>query len=248
MPLSLRPAAVAAAGDGVWIADARRGVAVRLDKGYERVAVRATWPRDPVREVVGRSGIEPTAIAVTRDAAWITDGSTRLVRVAADGSTTRTGARHPLDGIAAGAGALWAISRRDATVVRIDPGTGKVTDELRLVGRPDAETPAPIAVTVTDRAVWVLNANTATVTRIDAPSLSVAATIPIALESSPRDIEAGAGAVWVSSFDGTVTRIPVGRGEPRSTFLGASLIGIAGSASRVWAAAIALDQQVAGGD
>jgi len=132
--------------------------------------------------------------------------------------------------------------------VRIDPGTGKVTDELRLVGRPDTETPAPIAVTVTDRAVWVLNANTATVTRIDAPSLSVAATIPIALESSPRDIEAGAGAVWVSSFDGTVTRIPVGRGEPRSTFLGASLIGIAGSASRVWAAAIALDQQVAGGD
>jgi hypothetical protein len=248
VPLSLRPAAVAAAGDGVWIADARRGVAVRMDKGYERVAVRARWPRKPVREVVGRTAIDPTAIAVTREAAWITDGSPRLVRIAADGSTTRTGAGHPLDGIAAGADALWAISRRDATVMRIDPATGGVTDELRLVGRPGDETPAPIAVAVTDRAVWVLNANTATVTRVDAPSISVTATIPIALESSPRDIDAGAGAVWVSSFDGTVTRIPSGRGEPRSTFLGASLIGIAGSASRVWAAAIALDQQVAGGD
>jgi DNA-binding SARP family transcriptional activator len=248
VPLSLRPAAVAAAGDAVWIADARRGVAVRMDKGYERVAARATWPREPVREVVGRTGIESTAIAVTGETAWITDGSARLVRAEADGSTTRTGGGHPLDGIAAGAGALWAISRRDATVVRIDPGTGKVTDELRLVGRPDAETPAPIAVAVTGRAVWVLNANTATVTRIEAASLSVAATIPIALESSPRDIEAGAGAVWVSSFDGTVTRIPPGRGEPSSTFLGASLIGIAGSPSRVWAAAIALDQQIPGGD
>src|SRR3954454_15008538 len=59
VPLPLRPAAVAAAGDAVWVADARRGVAVRMDKGYERVAVRATWPRDPVREVVGRTGIDP---------------------------------------------------------------------------------------------------------------------------------------------------------------------------------------------
>ena len=66
-------------------------------------------------------------------------------------------------------------------------------------------------------------------------------------KSSPRDIEAGAGAVWVSSFDGTVTRIPPVAGEPRSTFLGASLVGVAGSAWRVWVAAIALDQQVPGG-
>ena len=93
------------------------------------------------------------------------------------------------------------------------PATGKVTDELRLVGHPGAETPAPIALTVAGSAVWVLNANTATVTRVDAASLAVAATIPIALESSPRDIEAGAGAVWVSSFDGTVTRLPTGRGR-----------------------------------
>jgi DNA-binding SARP family transcriptional activator len=248
IPLTLRPAAVAVAGDAVWIADARRGLAVRMDVGYERIAARAMWPRAPRREAVGRSGLDPTAIAVQRGAAWITDGSPRLVRADATGAVTRTDAGHPLDGIAAGLDALWAISRKDATLVRIDAGTGRVTGEVRLVGRPGSETPAPIALTVADGTIWVLNANTATVTRVDADSLAVTATIPIALESSPRDIEAGAGAVWVSSFDGTVSRLPTGAGDPRSTFLAASLVGIAASPARVWAAAIALDQQVAGGD
>jgi DNA-binding SARP family transcriptional activator len=248
LPRGLRPAAVAVAGDAVWIADTRQGLAVRMDAGYERIAARATWPRASRREVLGRSGLDPTAIAVQRGAAWITDGSPRLVRVDGTGAVTRTDAGHPLDGVAAGLGALWAISRNDATLVRIDPANGRVTDEVRLVGHPGSETPAPIALTVAGSAVWVLNANTATVTRVDAASLAVTQTISIALESSPRDIEAGAGAVWVSSFDGTVTRLPTGPGDPRSTFLAASLIGIAGSPDRVWAAAIALDQQVAGGD
>jgi DNA-binding SARP family transcriptional activator len=248
VPLALRPAAVAMAGDDVWVADGRHGLAVRMAVGYERVAARATWRRAPTREALGRAGLDPTAIAVAKGAAWITDGSSRLVRAGPTGAVTRTDAGRPLDGIAAGLGALWAISRDDAALLRIDPGSGRVTDEVALVGRTGSESPAPIALAVAGDAVWVLNANTATVTRVDASTLGVTATVPIALESSPRDIEAGAGAVWVAGFDGTVTRIAVGRGEPRSTFLRASLIGIAGSPSRVWAAAIALDQQIPGGD
>ena len=94
----------------------------------------------------------------------------------------------------------------------------------------------------------MLNGNTATVSRIDARTRGVTATIPLSLEQAPRDIDAGAGAVWVANFDGTVTRIPVGGGEPRSSFLRASLVGVAGSARRVWLAAVALDQQVPGGE
>jgi DNA-binding beta-propeller fold protein YncE len=93
----------------------------------------------------------------------------------------------------------------------------------------------------------VLNGNTATVSRIDALTRGVTATIPLSREQAPRDIDAGAGAVWVSNLDGTVTRIPVRGGEPRSSFLRASLVGVAGSARRVWLAAVALDQQIPGG-
>jgi DNA-binding beta-propeller fold protein YncE len=248
LPLNMRPAAVAADGDSVWIVDGRRGLAVRMDAGYEGIAARAAWRRTPAREAVGLSRFDPTAVAVAGGFAWVTDGSDRLVRAAADGSVTLVESPHPLDGLVAGAGALWAFSRSDAAVVRIDPANGVVTDDIPVVGRPGSDAPAPIAIAATPSAVWVLNGNTATVSRIDTRTRGVTATIPLALEGSPRDIDAGAGSVWVSSFDGSVTRIPVDGGEPRTSFVGESLVGVAGSATRVWVAAVALDQQIPGGE
>jgi DNA-binding SARP family transcriptional activator/streptogramin lyase len=245
VPLPMRPAAVAVDGDDVWVADGRRGLLVRMDAGYERVARRVTWKRAPRREAVGLSRLDPTALALAGGAAWVTDGSAMLMRVDAEG-LTRSPAGHTLDGVAAGAGAVWAISRADAALLRISAATGRVTDEVRIVARPGSDAPAPIALAVTGNAVWVLNANTATVTRIDPRTLGITGSVPLSHEMSPRDIEAGGGAVWVTGFDGTVTRIAPG--EPRSSFLGESLVGVAGSSSRVWAAAIALDQQIPGGD
>jgi DNA-binding beta-propeller fold protein YncE len=115
------------------------------------------------------------------------------------------------------------------------------------VGRPGSEAPAPIAIAATAAAVWVLNGNTATVSRIDARTRGVTATIALAIETSPRDIDAAAGAVWVSSFDGSITRIPLSGGEPRAGFVGESLVGVAGSPRHLWVAAVALDQQIPGG-
>jgi DNA-binding SARP family transcriptional activator len=249
IPLALRPAAVAVGAGSVWVADARRGVLVRMDAGYERVAARAVWPRQVRRAAVGLSRSEPTAVALAGGFAWVTDGSDRLVRSDASGRASRLPIPHPLDGIASGAGALWAISSRDSAVVRIDPRTGTVTDDIPVARRSgSSEAPVPIAITATASAVWVLNGNTATVSRIDPSTRAVTATIPLAREASPRDIEAAAGAVWVSSFDGSVTRIPPAGGEPRSSFVGESLVGIAGSPRRLWVAAVALDQQIPGGE
>jgi DNA-binding beta-propeller fold protein YncE len=248
VPLPLRPAAVAAADGAVWVADGRRGLLVRMDAGYERVAARARWRRAARREAVGLSRLDPTAVALAGGFAWVTDGSSRLVRSDADGNVRTFSAPHPLDGVVAGAGALWAFSNREAAVVRVDPRSGSITDPVPIVGRPGSEAPAPIAIAATASAVWVLNGNTATVSRIDARTRGVTATIPLALEASPRDIDAGADAVWVASFDGSVTRIPVDGGEPRSSFVGESLSGVAGSAHRIWVAAVALDQQIPGGE
>jgi DNA-binding SARP family transcriptional activator len=245
--LAMRPAAVAVGRGSVWVADGRRGLMIRLDAGYERVVARATWRRAARREVVGLSRFDPTAVAVAAGDAWATDGSRRLIRSDAGGAVTLVRVAHPLDGVTAGAGAVWAFSRSAATVVRVDPRTGVITDEIPIVGRPGSDAPAPIAIAATAAAVWVLNGNTATVSRIDARTRGVTATIPLAIEASPRDIEAGAGAVWVSSFDGSVTRIPLDGGEPRAGFVGESLVGVAGSARHLWVAAVALDQQIPGG-
>jgi hypothetical protein len=248
VPLAMRPGAVAVAGDDVWVADGRRGLLVRLDAGYEDVAARATWPRPRRREAVGLSRFDPTAVAIAAGAAWATDGSSQLVRADSAGRVTRVRAPHPLDGIVAGAGALWAFTRRDAAVARIDPRVGRVTDVIEVVARPGGEAPAPIAIAATATDVWGLNGNTATLSRIDARTRGITATIALALEASPRDVDTGAGAVWVSHFDGSVTRVPVGRGDPRSSFLETSLVGVAGTERRVWVASVALDQQVPGGE
>jgi DNA-binding SARP family transcriptional activator/DNA-binding beta-propeller fold protein YncE len=245
--LAMRPAAVAASGGSVWVADGRRGLMIRMDAGYERVVARATWRRAPRREAVGLSRFDPTGVAVAAGDAWATDGSRRLIRSDPGGTVTTVRAPHPLDGVAAGAGAIWAFSRGDAAVVRLDPRTGAITDDIPIVGRPGSEAPAPIAIAATAAAVWVLNGNTATVSRIDARTRGVTATIPLAIETSPRDIDAAAGAVWVSSFDGSITRIPLNGGEPRAGFVGESLVGVAGSPRHLWVAAVALDQQIPGG-
>jgi DNA-binding SARP family transcriptional activator len=247
IPLAMQPAAVAANSDSVWVADGRRGLLVRMDPGYERITARATWRRPPHREALGLSRLDSTAVTLAGSAAWVTDGSSRIVRVDKRGRLTRLRSTHPLDGVVAGAGAVWAISRRDAAVIRIDPVVARVTDDIRIVTRPGTEAPAPIAIAATRLAVWVLNGNTATVSRIDARTRGVTTTIPLSLEQSPRDIDAGAGAIWVASFDGSLTRIPEHGGTPRSSFLGASLVGVAGSAKRVWVTVTALDQNTPSG-
>jgi streptogramin lyase len=242
----MRPAAVAVNSNSVWVADGRRGLVVRMNRGYERITARATWQRPRGGEAVGLSRLDSTAVALAGGAAWVTDGSSRIVRVDGRGRLTRVRSTHPLDGLVAGAGALWAISRQDAAVIRVDPGVARVTDDIRIVARPGTEAPAPIAITATRSDVWVLNGNTATVSRIDARTRGVTTTIPLSVEQSPRDIDAGAGAIWVANFDGSLTRIPERGGEPRSSFLGASLVGVAGSAGRLWVAVTALDQNTPG--
>jgi branched-chain amino acid transport system substrate-binding protein len=102
---------------------------------------------------------------------------------------------------------VWAISGRRALAVRIDPRRARVTDRIPIASRPSFSSPYPIAVETGLGSVWVLNANTATVTRIDPVQRLIAATIPIGVEHQPVRLAVGAGAVWVASADGTLSRI-----------------------------------------
>jgi hypothetical protein len=240
IPLAMTPVAVAVGAGAVWIADGRRGRVVSVRIGYDRLS-------PPVR--FGRAPPVPDAVsvAVGRGAVWATDGSAMLARI--DPRTRRTtGIRTAaaLRGVSVGAGAVWAVSARPPAVLRIDPRTNAVAGRVGLARDADAS-PFPAAITATKDAVWVLSRNTATVTRIDAATLAVAAVLAIGAERVPNDIAAGAETVWVANDDGTLTRIDATTNAISAVTVGDSLRGVAADGVRLWAAATALDQQLAGG-
>ena len=109
---------------------------VAVGPGFVWVAVEGEtgvlYRYDPVGREIATVPLEgsPSALAVSRDAVWVTDfAGDRLLRVS----------REPLEveeaiavgdgpiGVALGAGAVWTANASDGTVSRVDPATGEVT-------------------------------------------------------------------------------------------------------------------------
>jgi DNA-binding beta-propeller fold protein YncE len=236
-----------ATGEGaVWVADGRHGFLSRIEAGYEQVGQPIRFPRGARPR--GRLEASRASLVVAAGAVWLTNGSNRLIRVdAATRRVTTIRADRRLDGVAAGAGAVWAMSSRSASVMRVDPRDGSVTDRVPIGARPGAEAPFPVAIAATSRAVWVLNGNTATVTEIDPEAVGVAATIPIGADRAPVDIAAAGGTAWVANADGSLSRVAAGETTARSIWVGESLERVAAAGSRVWVTTTAFDQKLPGG-
>jgi DNA-binding beta-propeller fold protein YncE len=96
-------------------------------------------------------------------------------------------------------------------------------------------------------AVWVLNANTATVTRVDPATRGVSGTIPIGVDRVPNAIATDGTRAWVANEDGSLSRIDPGASEAGSLWVGESLRQVAAAGTRLWVATAALDQQLPGG-
>lgn len=249
VPLEITPAAVAAEGNRVWVADRRRGLVVGFDAGYERPTARIAYRRVPASGPAGLNVREPVSLASVGGAVWVTDGSRRLTRIdARSGAVAQLPAGRTLDGLASGAGALWAFSSRTAEVVRIDARTGAVTDAIRIATRRGSDKPYPVGIATTPGTVWVLNANTATVSRLDVAEGGVRNTVAIGMDRLPRGIGAAGSTVWVANFDGSVSRIAPGQPTPSSIWIGESLSNVVADGKSVWVTTTALDQQLPGGN
>ncbi len=249
IPLRGSADAIAVGEGSVWVADGTHGVLSRIDTGYQQVAERIRFPRAASRaRVPGRLKAPRASLAVGGGAVWLTNGSDRLMRVDPEtGRVTSKSTGRRVDGVAAGAGAVWVISSRSATVLRVDPRRGTVTDAVPIVARPRTDAPSPIAIAAARRAVWVLNGNTATVTQIDPRTLGVATTIPIGVERVPTDIAATGAGAWVANGDGSLSRIDPRASEPRMIEVGESLERVAADRATVWVTTTALDQKLPGG-
>jgi streptogramin lyase len=249
VPLSGSADAVAVGEGSVWVADARRGVLSRIEEGYERVTERIRFPRSVVASgPSGRQRAQRASLAVGAGAVWLTNRSRRLFRIdPGTGDVASIAAGRHLDGVAAGAGGVWAISSSSATVMRVDARNRTVTDQISIAARPGTEAPSPAAIAATSRAVWVLNGNTATVTQIDPGTLGVVTTIPIGVDRVPTDIAASGAVAWVSNADGSLARVAAGASAAKEIRVGESLERVAATEGTVWVTTTAFDQKLPGG-
>jgi len=249
VPLRGSADAIAAGEGSVWVADGRRGVVSRIQAGYERVTQRIRVPiADDAARPSGRLQAPRASLAVGGGAVWLTNGSENLVRIDPEtGAMRAVPAGRRLDAVAASGASVWALSSRSASVLRVNPRDGSLTETVPIAARSGAEAPFPVAIAATSRAVWVLNGNTATVTQIDPQTLGVVTTIPIGVDRVPTDIAASGSTAWVSNGDGSIARIEAGAGGAREIRVGESLERVAAAGATVWVTTTAFDQKLPGG-
>ena len=231
------PSDVAVSAGAVWVVDGHRGVLERIHPGYGRVTDRIALGRSAGARTpsADRFAADPTSLAIGAGAVWITNGTRKLLRVDPGRArvAARIDARRSLTGVAVGAGAVWAIGA-PAAVLRIDPASGRVTNRIPIVGRTPADGPYPISVAAAGGFVWVLNANTATVTKVDAHVRGVVQTTTVGVDRAPQQIAADPDAAWVAGDDGTLTRIDARTGAVQVIPVGHGLRDVAVSRDSVW--------------
>lgn len=225
-----------AAGEGaVWVIEAKSGRLVKIDAVYGTVTARRTVLQPYAAYDRDREGLEPTSVATGMGSVWLTDGSTKLMRIdAATAMPTQaieTGLR--LNAVAADRTRVWAISGPSATLIGLD-GHGTVKLRLPIVSGPGYESPYPLGVAAGAGFVWVLNGNTATVTKIDPRQRTIAATIPIGVERLPVGLAAGEGAAWVANGDGSLARIDAATNTVTTIPVARRLKDVAVAAGAVW--------------
>ena len=229
-----------ALGEGaLWVLDRDRGVVVQIDPAYAEVKRRIPLGVEGQPALHDRNIADPWAIAAGAGGVWVTDGSPRLRRLdpASLGRSRAIDTGSPLGGVLATPRALWAISGPRAEVLRLDPRSGRVLLRIPIVSRPGFASPYPIAIEQGFGSLWVLNANTGTVSRVDPSMRGVTATIPIGQEHGPVRLATGRGRVWVASSDGTLTAIDPAANRVSHTQVAHGLNDVAVSGGRAWVTA-----------
>ena len=134
-------------------------------------------------------------------------------------------------GVAYGDGSVWAVDSTDNTLVRINPDTRAVVQQITVGSEPSAVTVSwisaaanavvdtigvgnvPVAIAGGPSGVWVANQGDDTADQINPATGTVTRAVPVG--GRPDGIAVGQDAVWVADGqDGTVTRIDPATGLP----------------------------------
>jgi virginiamycin B lyase len=203
IPVGRAPSGLAVGAGAVWVSRHSDGAVVRIDPATNQVVATIA---------VGRA---PGAMTVAGGVVWVAlpQGGLGRIDPASNRSTVVGVPRCCAGELAAGEAALWVANRGDGTLVRVDPGTGRVAARVLL---PRTREQRPHQVAVGDGAVWVTSASTRRGTanllwRVDPASNLVAGTLDLGPTSAggiPNSVAAGNGAVWVGGMTkGSIVRL-----------------------------------------
>jgi DNA-binding beta-propeller fold protein YncE len=187
---------VAVGSKWTWVTDPGRGSLLRLE------------PRSGREKSVAIPG-EPGPIALGGNRVWLADLDGRgISAVNAEGADLYRGGLPPQASglrLAWGDGGLW-VAIADANVIRrVDPGSLRAGEPIR-VGR------GPAGLTVAGGFVWVANSREGTVSKVDPSLREVVEKIDVG--GHPGGIDAGTSTVWVADReDDAVSRIDLNSGE-----------------------------------
>jgi branched-chain amino acid transport system substrate-binding protein len=175
--------------------------------GELRVAAgdQGAWYGDPIAGIVGK--IDDTLLV---------SGSPSVQVAIPPDNANLTTPYEDFDGIAVGEGAVWVAGDPfGRTVWRVNPGTGRVANTIRLPF-------IPAAIAAGDGAVWVTSLLGDTLSRIDPATNQIVSTIRVG--RGPDAIATGDGAVWVTAaIDDSLWRI-----DPRTNRV-VAIVGLGGS-------------------
>lgn len=229
---------LAAAGERVFVATGRGGLAALPDTGDSAQMRRVLSGKLAVRDVasdgrrtvattkralvsVPRAGQAdrgpaavripgaPRALAQGAGASWIGLADRNTLLQVKDGVTTSIPLLEPAIAIAVGAEAVWVAGAADGTVFGMDPETLETTTEKIRVGR------RPVALAATANAIWVVLAGDGQLIRLD-PRTGRPKGAPVPIPGKPSAVAADAREVWVTrSADDAVTQIDARTGRPQ---------------------------------
>jgi serine/threonine-protein kinase len=192
-------AAVAVGGGSVWVTDARTGELLRVDD-----ETGAVTQRIPV-------GGHPGPLAYGGGRVWVADrDGAGITAVNAKGGHVvrrRLGPHTAPLRLATGAGSLWVSSATTGQVHHIGLGAFAIGKSIPA-GR------HPAGITVADGLIWVADARSGSVIRVD-PSVQAVSGSPVEVGERPGGIDAGTSAVWVTlAGEDAVRRLELPSGEP----------------------------------
>ena len=229
------PNAVAVAGDGsVWVASRDDATVWKVDPDRNRTDLSVSAHGKPADlaaaggQVFVSNSSEDASVVVINAA---TGREEDVVRLGTLGFVPVGSAL-----VAVGEAGLW-VADGDRNVGRLDPTLSRLEHPVLLPAPPDEQADAFLsAIAVSRDAIWVVgDAEAPLLWRVD-PAGGDAETIP--LDSAPKDVAVGEGAVWVTSqLDDTVSRIDPATHDVTATVgVGRGAAGIAVGAGSVWVA------------
>ena len=218
---------LAVTGDAVWVASSNVNHVVRLDASTNLpgTIITIAQPCSGMATDFGSLWI-PSCGDHTLVRA---DAKTGAIQ-----ATIPAGPADSEGGIATGAGSVWLVTSKASELDRIDPATNSVTAKIaipagsfnpvfandsiwvssnqgnalvRVNPATNTVTSSPRFLTVGAGAVWVSNQGDGSVSRVDATTGKLIATIPAGIPGFGGEIAFGADAVWATVFKFPITRI-----------------------------------------